>query len=165
MVCPASPEPAEAAFKAMFVIAGTAMAVRDGLCEILRHPVMAHQTDELRGDVEVVLAEALNNVVEHAYCQSDGQIELFVRIVSGRLLCDIFDTGAAMPNGDLPPGLAIPITPDDDLPEGGFGWLLIRSLTQNLRYSRIDARNHLSFNLNIEHSSGNEAAIVSCQVE
>ena len=126
------------------------MAVRDGLCEILRHPVMAHQTDELRSDVEVVLAEALNNVVKHAYRQSDGQIELLVRIVSGRLLCDIFDTGAAMPNGDLPLGLAQPIMPDHDLPEGGFGWFLIRSLTQNLTYRRINARNHLSFHLNIE---------------
>ena len=55
-----------------------------------------------------------------------------------------------MPDHTLPMGLPQPIGVDKDLPEGGFGWFLIRSLTENLTYRRIDARNHLSFQLIIE---------------
>ena len=135
---------------ATFLISNSAMAVRDGLRAILRHPVMMQQSDDLRGSAEVVLAEVLNNIVEHAYARTDGQIELRLRLASGGVDCDIFDTGSPMPNGELPAGLAQSAAADQDLPEGGFGWFLIRSLTKNLAYRRIDARNHLSFQLNIE---------------
>jgi serine/threonine-protein kinase RsbW len=135
---------------AIFVIASTALAVRQGLRDILCHPIMAQLSADARGSAEVVLAEALNNIVEHAYDRVDGQIDLHLKLQSGRLMCDICDDGVPMPNCELPTGLAQTIGADDDLPEGGFGWFLIRSMTDDLAYRRIDARNHLSFQLNVE---------------
>ena len=142
--------PFDASTDAVFVIASTPLLVRQALCDILRHPVLAQLSVEVRGNAEVVLAEALNNIVEHAYAKSDGHIDLRLQRRPDRVLCDIVDHGALMPGGALPAGLSQPIGVDKDLPEGGFGWFLIRSLTENLVYQRIDARNHLSFQFIIE---------------
>lgn len=61
--------------------------------------------------------------------------------------CLLVDQGAPMPGGTLPEGsqagrtgLALA-----DLPEGGFGWHLIRSLTRDLAYTRVAGTNRLSF--------------------
>ena len=137
---------------ATFFIASTPLAVRYVLRDILMHPAMTGLSETDRGSAELVLAEALNNIVEHAYDTPHGQIELQLRRSPGRLHCDFFDDGVAMPNGKLPAGLAQQLGPDHDLPEGSFGWFLIRTLTADLNYARIDARNHLSFQLNIEQS-------------
>ena len=151
MACPAWPDmPFDASTDAVFVIASTPLLVRQALCDILRHPVLVQLSVEVRGNAEVVLAEALNNIVEHAYADTLGQIDLRLHRCPDRLLCDIIDHGAPMPDHTLPIGLPQPIGVDNDLPEGGFGWFLIRSLTENLTYRRIDARNHLSFQLIIE---------------
>jgi serine/threonine-protein kinase RsbW len=135
---------------AFFVIASTPLSVREALGHILRHPVMLPLNPEARGSAELVLAEALNNIVEHAYSCDDGRIDVQLSVQNDRLFCEVIDAGVAMPNNVLPAGLAQPIGEDQDLPEGGYGWFLIRSLTQNLSYQRKDTRNHLSFQLNIE---------------
>lgn len=137
-------------YHGQFVLVSTAGAVRAALGDIVRHPVVAKLPEDARGSAELVLAEALNNIVEHAYDQDDGKIELRLYRMPGTLLCDVFDTGAPMPNCEMPQGLAQSVDQTGDLPEGGFGWFLIRTLTQNLKYRRIGARNHLSFQLNIE---------------
>ena len=142
--------PFDASTDAVFVISSTPLSVRQALYDILSHPVLAHLSVAARGSAEVVLAEALNNIVEHAYAKSDGHIDLRLQRRPDRVLCDIVDHGALMPGGALPAGLSQPIGVDKDLPEGGFGWFLIRSLTENLVYQRIDARNHLSFQFIIE---------------
>ena len=142
--------PFDASTDAVFVISSTPLSVRQALYEILSHPVLAHLSVAARGRAEVVLAEALNNIVEHAYAKSDGHIDLRLQRRPDRVLCDIVDHGALMPGGALPAGLSQPIGVDKDLPDGGFGWFLIRSLTENLVYQRIDARNHLSFQFIIE---------------
>ena len=133
-----------------FSLLSTPGDVRATLGEIGRHPVMAKLPANARGSAEVVLAEALNNIVEHAYDHDYGKIELRLHRVSCMLLCDVFDSGAPMPNCEMPVGLAHAYDQMNDLPEGGFGWFLIRTLTQNLQYRRIGTRNHLSFQLNIE---------------
>lgn len=135
---------------AVFHIASSPLAVRIGLRQVLDHSIMFGLTADARGTAELVLAEALNNIVEHAYDRDDGQIELRLTQMGGRLSCDVLDAGLPMPNGELPAGLAQVIGKDVDLAEGGFGWFLIRTLTEDLMYRRIDARNHLSFKLKIE---------------
>lgn len=135
---------------AVFQIGSTPFAVRDGLRDILGHPVMACQSDGLRGDAQMVLAEALNNIVEHAYHRADQSIALRMSLRSNVMAFEICDDGLPMPDLRLPEGLPQPIDSFETLPEGGFGWFIIRSLTENLTYQRIGARNHMSFQLKIE---------------
>lgn len=102
------------------------------------------------GTVELVLAEVLNNIVEHAYSDAAGLITLDLRRARGRLCCLLRDEGRPMPAGCLPPGLAPALGPAPaiaDLPEGGFGWFLIRSLTRDLHYDREPGCNRLSFSI------------------
>lgn len=95
-------------------------------------------------NAELILAEALNNVAEHAYADGAGPVELTVTIEQGGLDCAIADRGRPMPMGVVPtPGLPV-IAPPDDLPEGGFGWHIIRCLATNLSYQRVQGQNRLS---------------------
>ena len=151
MVCPAwSDMPFDITTDAVFVISSTPLSVRHALREILRHPFMAHQSMAVRGNAEVVLAEILNNIVKHAYADASGQIDLRLQLRPYQLFCEIVDCGIAMPSNKLPEGLVQPTGVEHDLPEGGFGWFLIRSLTKNMVYRRVENRNHLSFQLNFE---------------
>lgn len=95
-------------------------------------------------NAELILAEALNNVAEHAYADGAGPVELAVTIEQGGLACTIADRGRPMPQGMVPsPGLPV-IAPPDDLPEGGFGWHIIRCLATDLTYHRVQGQNRLS---------------------
>lgn len=104
---------------------------------------------EAIGDLAVVLAEALNNVVEHAHAdRCDGRIELAVYLRSCCIRCRIFDNGLPMPGLELPAGLLPNSDTDlDDLPEGGFGWFLIRNMTADLAYERLADGNQLQFHI------------------
>ena len=132
------------------VIPSDPMAVRQGL-KALFQSLLLRQLDEAdRGKAEIVLAEALNNIVEHAYADGAGEIELTICVNRQGLDCRIIDHGAPMPHQELPSGtLAAP----EDLPEGGFGWHLIRTLSEDLRYARIAGQNQLTFRLNTEQSA------------
>ncbi len=101
------------------------------------------------GAVEIVLAEVLNNVVEHAYAEHGrGLVELEVEHGPAALAFRIRDEGLPMPGGDAPAGLAHDLDVSaQDLPEGGFGWFLIRELTEDLRYRRVGNRNELTFRI------------------
>lgn len=98
--------------------------------------------------LELVLAEVLNNVVEHAYQdRGEGCIELALSVHDGRIHCRVSDQGIPMPGGTLPPACrhSPKVLALQDLPEGSFGWALIRDLTTRLEYSRDEGTNRLSF--------------------
>ncbi len=128
------------------LVPAEAGAVRSALLSLSGGVLLHHLPEEARGMAEVVLAEALNNIVEHAYGSGGGQIEITVKPDAGGLSCLIVDEGKPMPDGALPRGALPPADPADP-PEGGFGWYLIRTLSRDLRYVRRDGRNHLSFRL------------------
>ena len=104
---------------------------------------------DLMSSLEIVLAEALNNVVEHS-CTDMAEVWF-------RLLCDfdgqtvsirIEDNGRPMPGNALPKGLAPMLTvAKSDLPEGGFGWFLIRSICSEVNYARSGSINRLELKL------------------
>lgn len=132
------------------VIPSDPLAVRQGL-KALFESLLLRQLDEAnRGKAEIVLAEALNNIVEHAYADGKGEIELTICLNRQGLKCRIVDHGAPMPDGALPSGT---LTSPDDLPEGGFGWHLIRTLSEDLRYARVAGQNQLTFLLTTEQSA------------
>lgn len=122
-------------------------AVREVLLAMTRSPPLSGLPPDQRSVVELVLAEVLNNVAEHGYGGGTGDITVTLSQCRAGLSCVVIDQGRAMPDGRLPPG-NLPLTagvPLADLPEGGFGWHLIRSLTANLRYDRERNQNRLSF--------------------
>ena len=131
-------------------IPGQQTAVRDGLRALLDTVLLRSLPEDGRGTAEIVLAEALNNIVEHAYAHHDGEIEISLQLRHNELLCLISDSGAPIPGGQLPAGLLAPAGDLADLPEGGFGWHLIRSLSNDLVYRREGGRNLLSFRLDTQ---------------
>jgi serine/threonine-protein kinase RsbW len=128
-------------------IAATERAVRAALIRIAGDLSQAGLAEDAAGLAELVLAEALNNVVEHACAGVEAAwIEISVRREGVRLFCELCDNGRPMPGGKLPQGHAPdPDALPEDLPEGGFGWHLIRRLTTALEYRRDEGVNHLSF--------------------
>lgn len=101
---------------------------------------------EARINAEIVLAEALNNVVEHAYGRVGGTIGLTLWPGGEGLECLIIDRGNPLPGGMLPPDPG-PQPPPTCLPEGGHGWFLIQTLAQHIRYARVAGENRLRFQL------------------
>lgn len=136
------------------VFAATADAVCSALRTITASSLFHALSADNRGTVQIVLAEALNNIVEHAYAKSAGEIALDLTLNAGVLGCDIYDDGLAMPGLCLPEGKLSHGADIADLPEGGFGWFLIRSLTRDLSYVRSAGRNHLAFTIKLEQSAG-----------
>lgn len=129
------------------LVAGNEHAVRDGLGQMLAHLApLALNADET-GAVEIVLAEALNNIVKHSLGSQTEPGAIRIRCWKGDqwLHLAIIDRGAAMPEGALPKGQAPDVTVDvPDLPEGGFGWFMIHTLAQEVQYARIGECNHLN---------------------
>ncbi len=97
-------------------------------------------------DVRIALAEAINNVVEHAYAGTTPEnVHVKCSLGAENLEILITDSGVPMPEGAL--GTRVPASVDtvlSDLPEGGFGWYLIRTLTSNVQYERRGGCNRLS---------------------
>ena len=131
-----------------FTISGQATpeAVRDMLAALRAHMQAVGAGGSLCGTVELCVAEALNNIVEHAYAgQAPGLVWLTARSSDGGMTIELRDKGRPLP------GLSVPRRqlPDasgglDALPEGGFGWFLIHDLTRALSYARRAGQNLLT---------------------
>lgn len=133
-------------------IEGGELAVRDALSRVLEGLGPLDLDVEEAGTVELVLAEALNNIVEHAYAPVAGEGPIRIHCVheADGLHLRIQDEGIAMPDGKTPLGMIAPMGDDlMDLPEGGFGWFLIQDLARDVRYERIGNENALSLRLAI----------------
>lgn len=128
------------------------MAVRGGLADIIASLRTLNLASEEYGTVELVLAEVMNNIVEHAYADTpDGIIKVVIQPKAQGLHCIFNDDGLPMPDGMAPLGNLSTINSDiDDLPEGGFGWFLIRDLARDLKYARKGDTNILTFRIAVE---------------
>lgn len=133
------------------VLDGDAESVRHGLTRLMAGPMMSRLNEDSQGTVQIVLAEVLNNIAEHAYARYPGQINVLIEDLAGELLFQIHDTGLPMPGGHLPGGQLKTATELEDLPEGGFGWYLIRTLTKGLTYRRQGERNTLNYCIDVEY--------------
>ncbi|MEO9576599.1 MAG: ATP-binding protein [Tateyamaria sp.] len=126
------------------------MAVREALAKLLDSLTPLSLDVEESGTVELVMAEALNNIVEHAYPQGDpcGPIDITCSHARDGLHMTVTDSGRAMPDGRTPLGAAVDTdVPFDDMPEGGFGWFLIKDLAKDVSYVRVACQNQLSLRL------------------
>lgn len=139
---------------AEFRIGADAGAIRRGLGHALGVAPLAMLGADDRERAEIVLAEALNNVAEHAYRGNSGEIRLFVTRRPRDLLCRVEDAGAPMPGRCLP-GIASPVP--GALMDSGYGWHLIRALTNGVLYERVDDINRLTFRLPLVRAMGRPA--------
>ena len=121
------------------------LATREVLTLLMQRLAALDIDEDDQANAELILAEALNNVSEHAYRGGSGPVELVVDISRAGVACLVCDQGQAMPYGRVPdPALPV-IDPPDIMPEGGFGWHIIRCLSTDLHYLRSDGWNRLSF--------------------
>ena len=115
-------------------------AVRTALADALAGLGYLGLSEEERGTLEIVLAEALNNVVEHA--ARAGGIELRINGAGRTLRCAVIDDGAPMAGTVAERA----VLPDPSIPgDGGFGCFLINALAEDVRYVTRAGRNRLSF--------------------
>lgn len=129
-------------------------AVRQTLTD-LRMRLSRVALPELLDRLELVLAEVLNNIVEHGGGRESERgsgwapsVHLCIISHNNGLACAISDDGVVLPDDclrtrDLPGDTGVVA----ELPEGGFGWYLIQDLTQSLCYFREGRRNFLSFRI------------------
>lgn len=103
--------------------------------------------------VELVLAEAINNIVEHAYadCLDTGVLSAQVSLFESYLEVSLRDRGSSFPDGTLPsgdlPDLEVAL---ELLPEGGFGWYLIFSQAKSVDYTREAGQNTLLLSFELD---------------
>ena len=94
--------------------------------------------------VELAVAEAVNNVVRHAYLGEAGHpIELVFTLEEDRFTIEVCDEGIPMPPRPSP---SFDFDPTDiaGLPEGGMGLFLIHSVMDEVEYRSHDGRNALA---------------------
>jgi serine/threonine-protein kinase RsbW len=156
------PEDPGAAVLLRLAIAGTPDAVSAALHALFSGPDRLTLPGDTGADAQIVLAEAMNNIVEHAYADRQGQIDVTLWTAPDGLLCRLVDNGAPMP-GTLPSGTLPRITPDGDLPEGGFGWFLIRQLARDVVHLRRNGMNLLTFRIPAGQSAPDQRACAECR--
>jgi serine/threonine-protein kinase RsbW len=144
------PEPGAAAPRLHWRLPATQAAVRHTLSAQAGTLMALLPVPERRHEAEIALAEALNNIVEHAFAGLlPGEIRVDAVLRAGVVFFEIRDDGRAMPAGPLPGARMPSLDAGDplDLPEGGFGWALLRALTRDLSYRREGPVNVLRFSL------------------
>lgn len=109
-----------------------------------------------RERAELALAEALNNIAEHAYLGlPPGMADLQIDLDGGAIGITVRDRGVPPPPGLLRKrSMPSADGPRNDLPEGGFGWPLLARLTTDLRQVRRAGENCLSFTIPQAFSGG-----------
>lgn len=119
-------------------------SIRDTIIEIMRC-LQTEFPSQSEGIIstEIVLAEVMNNIAEHSYQGTNlGSMSVSVLCTDDMISIETRDYGIPMP-GLTPPDLEQPDLPVEtmELPEGGFGWFFIRSLSSHMEYRRIGAQN------------------------
>jgi serine/threonine-protein kinase RsbW len=151
-----SARPAEALPGFTLPVLARNRSIREALGEVRARLARMSLSEEEVTTVEVVLAEVMNNVAEHAYAwRRDGEMILGLRRTREGLLVSVTDEGLPMPDAELPFGDRLdPTMPLGDMPEGGFGWLIIRQLARDVSYIREGGVNQLSFRVAVGRDPG-----------
>ena len=115
-------------------------ATRAALIAITQRLRQRQVLPEALETLELVLAEVLNNLVEHGYDERGGSVDLSVTIASDGLRCRIADQGRRAPCAALT-GSALPDA--STMPEGGWGWYLVCTMSENIEYTQENGWNVL----------------------
>jgi anti-sigma regulatory factor (Ser/Thr protein kinase) len=122
-------------------------AVTEEITDFCRSQLRAGGShDDICSSITLCLAEAMTNVVRHAYRNKCGlPIRIQVKALLDRFEFLLADQGAAMPEEVMTRRLPnFDADELDSLPVGGFGWGLIFSEMDEVHYYREAGVNHLS---------------------
>lgn len=133
------------------VINADPAAVRALLMALEGSPTLAGLSEDERDCTLLVLAEVLNNVVEHGYGGGPGWIGLVPGPRRSGRDWRIVDRARTPP-----PIACLDATMPEGAAEGGFGWPLIRALTDDLAMRRYAGFNVLTLRVRGE-GAGNMA--------
>ena len=106
-------------------------------------------SDSERDAIELALAEALTNIVQHGFGGQGGQpVRLRVRDGAAALEIDVWDQGRPIPSARLAqadPSTTVQFDPTNlaALPEGGMGLALIKAAFHEVRYGSRNGVNRL----------------------
>lgn len=97
----------------------------------------------LVGPINLVLEEALSNVIFYAYdTQGNEEIRIDFLFEENQLKITIIDGGKAFdPTLEIDPDISLGV---EDRPIGGLGIYLIRKLMDEVIYNRVEEKNVLS---------------------
>lgn len=140
---------------------GKLLSVRQALQHVHQFLSVQAVPCALAEDIDLVLSEAMTNIVRHGYGGIDGVIECDLVVNDTSVDCCLSDTGRSFD----PAGAGRAPPEPDDLAEGGYGWFLIRSLTNKLSYTREGGRNVLRFSVSAMQGMGKDGAevqVLSC---
>ena len=135
--------------KIELTLQSTSLAVRAALKNVVKQLHDFGLSDANGSVTELVLAEVLNNIAEHAYqsCQP-GNIELTIHKNDNSLNLYLVDQGQPLPENAIPTPTRADLSGEQqDLPEGGWGWLIILDLAEDVSYQRLNDKNYLNFKL------------------
>ncbi|MFA3917457.1 ATP-binding protein [Ruegeria hyattellae] len=147
-------EPDHATDRLRLSVIATPLAARQAVSDLCSHVAKSGVAPARMEDIRIVLAEVLNNIVEHAYRpRAPGRIRVSVAATPELVEIELSDFGTPLPTRSLSARTLPPPNPDD-LPEGGFGWHLIRTLADQVAYERRAGCNHLSLRFELpEHNA------------
>jgi anti-sigma regulatory factor (Ser/Thr protein kinase) len=100
--------------------------------------------------LELAVEEWVVNLCSHAYAGGAGEVEVAVLKGEGELLVEIIDEGPPFdPTASADPDVALPL---EQREPGGLGLLLIRRMTDEVRYSRDGGRNTITLGIAVGQS-------------
>lgn len=114
--------------------------------ERIKHLCLENQICSLNScNIRLVVVEALNNISEHAYQNDPNRdISICLSFTADFVLISISDQGITNLNGIEPKEQLYSLDDPDSLPEGGFGFMIMHSLMDEISYHTRENVNTLT---------------------
>jgi serine/threonine-protein kinase RsbW len=94
--------------------------------------------------IQLSVVESVNNVVKHAYGEQSGhEAMVAIKIFPDRISFQILDTGKIMESINQEK-IEFPLDNRANLPEGGWGHYIIRTVMDKVAYQTVDNTNILT---------------------
>ena len=100
--------------------------------------------------------EAFNNIVEHAYAVTPGDVEVVLLVNDAEVILRLVDQGAGFDFDDA--GATDTAPPLDSLSEGGMGLFIIRNAMSSVTYERRQDKNLLTMTKTLSECAGVSSA-------
>lgn len=98
-------------------------------------------------NVQIVVSEALNNIIEHGFSgENSGTINIAIKVFDNKIVVELMDDGEIFTPPSTSEAPLIGQADLKDLPEGGFGWFLIKEITSSFDFQRHSHTNKLILN-------------------